>query len=159
MMKLGIRAANLPSTPETAVLVKHIFDTYPDSTPEEVRLAFDMAIAGKLDIDEREVSAYESFSCIYFSKIMNAYRSWVAQQFREAKETHDQRVFTEEEMEEYRREMIVHAYSLFLDGQTVKRPSILRKQIDKDFPDARELSIKEFFEKRRAAGFTQLYKK
>ena len=83
MLKVGIRANNLPDDIEKEVLIEHIIKEYGRHTPMEIKLAFDMAIAGKLDISEKEVNAYENFSCMYFSKIMNAYRKW-------AKETHNQ---------------------------------------------------------------------
>lgn len=40
---------------------------------EVIHLAFEMAISGKLGIDS---NCYENFSCQYFSKILEAYRSW-----------------------------------------------------------------------------------
>lgn len=83
ILKVGVRANNLPNDIEKAVLIEHIINQYGKHTPAEIRLAFDMAISGKLELDEKEVVCYENFSCLYFSKIMNAYRSW-------AKETHNQ---------------------------------------------------------------------
>lgn len=83
MLKVGIRAANLPDEEEKGILIAHIIQEYGSHTPEEIRLAFDMAIAGKLNIDRRDVIAYENFSCLYFSGIMNAYRQWAAQAFRQ----------------------------------------------------------------------------
>ena len=83
MIKVGIRANNLPNDVEKGVLIEHIITHYGNHTPMEVKLAFDMAISGKLDLEEKEVTAYENFSCLYFSKIMNAYRVW-------ARQTHSQ---------------------------------------------------------------------
>lgn len=83
MLKVGIRANNLPDEVEKGVLIEHIITNYGNHTPLEVKLAFDMAISGKLDLEEKEVTAYENFSCLYFSKIMNAYRVW-------ARQTHSQ---------------------------------------------------------------------
>jgi hypothetical protein len=81
MMKVGLRAINLPTPEETAVLIDHIVTNYPGNRVAEIRLAFDMAIAGKLNV---EVNCYENFSCSYFSSIMNAYRAWAAQEYRQA---------------------------------------------------------------------------
>ena len=83
MVKVGLRAQNFPTDGEKQVLLEHIISQYGNHTPEEIKLAFDMAIIGKLDIDEKNVTCYENFSCLYFSTIMNAYRKW-------ARETHSQ---------------------------------------------------------------------
>lgn len=83
MIKVGIRANNLPNDVEKEVLIEHIITNYGNHTPMEIKLAFDMAISNKLELEEKEVTAYENFSCLYFSKIMNAYRAW-------ARETHNQ---------------------------------------------------------------------
>ena len=76
ILKVGIRSQNLPSPEEWAVLQSHALLNYGNHTCAEISLAFDMAITGKLDV---EVNAYESFSCLYFSNIMNAYRVWANQ--------------------------------------------------------------------------------
>jgi len=85
MLKVGIRANNLPNDIEKAVLIEHIINQYGKHTPAEIKLAFDMAISGKLDLEEKEVICYENFSCLYFSKIMNAYRVWAMQTFNQLK--------------------------------------------------------------------------
>jgi len=76
MLKVGLRAENLPSKEEKAVLIDHIISGYGNHTIEEIRLAFDMALSYKLGLPEKEIICYENFSCLYFSKIMNAYRVW-----------------------------------------------------------------------------------
>jgi hypothetical protein len=90
MLKVGVRANNLPKDEEKAVLIEHIISNYGNHTPMEIKLAFDMAISGKLDdldakgnVIDLEVNCYENFSCLYFSKIMNSYRRW-------ARQTHNQ---------------------------------------------------------------------
>lgn len=82
-MKVGIRGHNLPSEIETDVLYDHIFKLYGNHTPAEIQLAFDMALSGKLDLATKDVKCYEDFSCLYFSTIMNAYRSWAKNEYRE----------------------------------------------------------------------------
>jgi len=82
MVKLGLRATNWPNDMEKSVLINHIIQNYGLHTLEEVILAFDMAIAGKLNV---EVNCYENFSCLYFSSIMNAYRVWAGQTHSEIK--------------------------------------------------------------------------
>lgn len=80
MLKVGLRGNNLPAEIEKAVLIGHIYENYSGHTLDEIKLAFDMAIAGKLDID---ANCYENFSCLYFSNVMNAYRKWAAQEYKE----------------------------------------------------------------------------
>ena len=79
MLKVGVRGANLPGREETAILLEHIVKNYGNHTPDEIKLAFDLAITGKL---ECEATCYENFSCLYFSKIMNAYREWAREEFK-----------------------------------------------------------------------------
>lgn len=90
MIKVGIRANNLPNDVEKEVLIEHIITNYGNHTPMEIKLAFDMAVSGKLDdmdskgnVIDLETNCYENFSCLYFSKIMNSYRRW-------ARQTHNQ---------------------------------------------------------------------
>lgn len=82
MVKIGLRQANWPGDEEKFLLIQHIIQHYGGHTPEELLLAFDMAIAGKLDV---EINCYENFSCLYVSTIMNAYRSWAKDQHKELK--------------------------------------------------------------------------
>lgn len=82
MLKVGIRAANIPSGEEKEILIAHIVKNYGNHTPDEIKLAFDMAINGKLRNAKGETTdpnCFENFSCQYFSRIMNDYRTWSAQ--------------------------------------------------------------------------------
>ena len=76
MLKVGLRAANLPNKEETAVLIEYIFTNFGNFRHGEIKLAFDLALSGRLNLDRKEVSCYENFSCLYFSNIMIAYREW-----------------------------------------------------------------------------------
>ena len=49
MLKVGIREKQLPSQEEKQVLIDHILTNYGNHTPAEIKLAFDMAISGKLE--------------------------------------------------------------------------------------------------------------
>lgn len=79
MIKLGLRAQNWPTDEEKHVLIHHIIKEYGGHTLDEIKLAFDMAISQKLEV---EVNCYENFSCLYFSNIMNAYRVWAKQKYK-----------------------------------------------------------------------------
>lgn len=80
MVKIGLRAQNFPSEEEKAVLIDHILKNYSGHTVGEIRLAFDMAIEGKLDVD---ATCYENFSCLYFSKIISAYREYSKEEYKQ----------------------------------------------------------------------------
>ena len=73
MLLVGLRAQNLPSAEETAVLFQFIRFNYSGHTVAEIKLAFDLAMTGKLEVDAK---CYENFSCEYFGRIMSAYRGW-----------------------------------------------------------------------------------
>ena len=70
MVLVGLRGANMPTDEEKFVLLNFIRDNFGNQTPEEIRLAFEYAIAGKFEID---VKCYENFSCEYFGRIVKAY--------------------------------------------------------------------------------------
>lgn len=74
MVLVGIKAHNVPNDREKAVLLQFIQSNYGGHTPDEIRLAFDLAVSGQLDVDD--VKCYENFSPLYFASIMNAYRRW-----------------------------------------------------------------------------------
>lgn len=76
MMKVGLRGDNWPTEIEKGLLIDFILKNYSGHTCEEITLAFEMALTGKLNLDEKEIPCYENFSCMYFAKIMNAYREW-----------------------------------------------------------------------------------
>lgn len=75
LLKVGIRAANLPSPEEKAVLIDFIYRKYGRHKIDEINLAFDMAVMGELEVP---VNHFENFSCMYFASVMNAYRKWAA---------------------------------------------------------------------------------
>lgn len=82
MLKVGLRAVNLPNDEEKAVLIAHIVTEYGNHTLEEIKLAFDMAISGKLNLEQKDITCYENFSCLYFSNIMTAYRIWAKEVYK-----------------------------------------------------------------------------
>lgn len=106
-VKIGLRAANFPSDEEKGVLIDHILKYYGGHTCKELQLAFEMAMAGKLDVDS---NCYENFSCLYFSKIMNSYRKWAEQVYDQIpayipeNSLENKRVLTDEDMESWVRE-------------------------------------------------------
>lgn len=85
VVKVGLRAQNFPTDAEKGLLIAHVVKEYSGRTAAEIRLAFDMAIAGKLNLDHRDVVCYENFSCLYFSSILNAYQKWAAEEYKQLK--------------------------------------------------------------------------
>lgn len=67
---IGLKAENLPSELQKAVLLEFIQTDLKQYTPEELKLAFRMAIAGELSID---VTHYQNFNALYLSAVMKAY--------------------------------------------------------------------------------------
>jgi len=80
MSLCGIRANNLPSPQEKKILLSFFRRHYGGHTPAEIYLAFDMAMAGKLDLSDNEINPYENFTCQYVARIMSAYRHWAAEE-------------------------------------------------------------------------------
>jgi hypothetical protein len=79
MVLIGLRAQNWPSPEEKGLLINFIIKNYGGHTPAEIKLAFDMAVAGRL---EAEVNCFENFSVFYFASIMNSYRKWASEAHR-----------------------------------------------------------------------------
>jgi len=106
MVKVGLRGSNFPNGAEKTLLLAHIYQNYGNHTPEEIRLAFDLALSAKLGLDISDVKCYESFSCLYFSTIMNAYRVWASQVDRqkEKEAVPALKIYTEEEKEQIEKE-------------------------------------------------------
>jgi len=118
MMKVGIRSANFPEGAEKMLLIAHIQQNYSNHTPAEIRLAFDMALGAKLGLSTDEIKCYESFSCLYFSTIMNAYRAWATQVNvqKEKEKTPEPKVYTQEEIDQIEKE-----YQEFLKTPLAKK--------------------------------------
>ena len=82
MLLVGLRGNNMPSEEEKFVLLNFIRSNFGNQTPEEIKLAFEWAVAGKFEID---VKCYENFSCEYFGRIMKAYIDMARQETKSVK--------------------------------------------------------------------------
>lgn len=80
MIMVGIRAKNMPDEEEKLLLLSFINKHFGNHTPEEVLLAFEMAVSGKLELGESGANCYENFSCEYVGRILTAYRKWASRQ-------------------------------------------------------------------------------
>lgn len=117
MIKIGLRAQNWPTDEEKLVLIEHIVNNYGGHTLQEVKLAFDMAIADKLEV---EVNSFENFSCLYFSSVMNAYRQWARQEVKHLPDSTQKELPPPENLEEMTDEEYV---------QMVYRTWLVRKNL------------------------------
>lgn len=162
MLLVGIRATNLPSAEEKAILIRHITKHYSGHTISEIRLAFEMAIAGELDIAADDVKAYESFSPVYFSQIINSYRRWSVQEFKQNIKTVDPpppiKLFTQEEMDDAARGDVERQYQLFLKGYELKTPQFNRSILQKDNLIGEHETTIEFFKRKAAMNQFNIYK-
>lgn len=86
-VKIGLKQKDFPVPLEKQVLLNHLVTYYGNHTPNEIRLAFDLAMTGALDLPNRDANCYGNFSCYYLSTIMNAYRIWAVQVHRQHSET------------------------------------------------------------------------
>lgn len=77
MVLVGLRGNNMPTEEEKFVLLNFIRSNFGNQTPEEIKLAFELAISGKFAIDAK---CYENFSCEYFGRIMKAYIDYARQE-------------------------------------------------------------------------------
>lgn len=123
MLLVGLRTATINQMDdiEKVMLISFIRRHYSGHTVSELRLAFDLAVAGKLDV--KEVNCYENFTCEYLGKIMTAYRKWAQHHFDE-KELFKPEVKqldykpTAEQLANGNRELIELRYQSFLTGNT-----------------------------------------
>lgn len=159
MVMVGLRGINFPNEKEKAVLISHIIKNYGGIRIEEIPLAFEMAITGKLGIDD--TNCYENFSCAYFSKIMNAYKLWSAQAVEHLKidKVPPQRIFTEQELENSQREDAERQYQLFLKGYELNGVEINKVILEKDGLMKPDENVIDFFNDKFNAGFKNIYTK
>ena len=68
---IGLKAENIPSDLQKTVLINFVKNDLGMFTPEELTLAFRLAVSKKLDVD---VSHYQNFNAIYLADVMESYR-------------------------------------------------------------------------------------
>ena len=79
MLLVGLRANNLPTEEERFVLINFIKSNFGNVTVSQIKMAFDLAVSGKLGIDAK---CYENFSCEYFGRIMSKFLQYSAEETR-----------------------------------------------------------------------------
>jgi hypothetical protein len=164
MVKVGLRSSNFPDKMEKVVLLNHIIENFGGNTVEEIRLAFEMGISGKLSFLEHEsVIPFENFSCLYFSSVMNAYRRWSAEAYRHLESKvntpPEQKIFTQDELDDAAREMVEVQYQLFLKKNELKNIEANQEILIKDnLIKSGELVI-DFFTRKAGALQQNIYVK
>lgn len=159
MMKIGLRGHNFPTEEEKILLIEHIITNFGGHSVQEIRLAFEMAMAGKLDIED--IKCYENFSCVYFSMIMVGYRKWSEDAYKsiEMSEPPKQRIFTQEELDDFAREDAEGQYQWFLKGEELRGVSINKAILEKDGLLKDGEGVIDFFKRKALAGCSNIYVK
>lgn len=156
ILKLGLREKNLPGPEEKNILILHIVSNFGGHRLDEINLAFDMAINGKLEIDDP--NPYENFSCAYFSKIMNAYQSWSKQAYVSIKQIPDQRIYKQQQLDDFARRDIEIAYQLMRNGKVpYGLPEYFKDLLVKDGLMKPEDDLSAFFVQRLGRNVENIY--
>lgn len=163
MLLVGIRANNLPSQEEKAILIRHITKHYSGHTVAEIRLAFEKAIAGELDLSSDDVKAYENFTPVYFSQIINSYRRWSVQEYNQhAKEIEvppPVKIMSQDELDDGAREDVERQYGLFLKGHELRGVEFNRSILLKDKLLGDNETTIELFRRYAEKGLPHIYVK
>lgn len=162
MIKVGLRAQNFPNDLEKLILFEHISMHYSGHRLNEIKVAFDMAISGKLEFPEGEsANCYENFSCRYFSTIMNAYQKWAGEVHRTVLEPKveppEQRIFTQDELDDAARETVQSQYRLFLKRVPLTYPEANLEILVKDKLIEPGETVIGFFTRMVAKGKENIY--
>lgn len=162
MLLVGLRANNLPDDLEKTVLINFIQSNYGGHTIAEIRLAFELAINGQLELKNEEITSYENFSVLYFSRIMNAYQKWSAQEFKQVVkvEPPPQVLLTDEQLENIHRQDIENFYQRCLAGRVPeKTPDYFKAILVKDGLMKQEDNLVAFFVNRLNNNSKNIYVK
>lgn len=159
MVKIGLRAQNWPNDLEKLVLFEHIRENFGGNTVEEIKLAFEMAMAGKLDLPIEDVKCYENFSCAYFSLIMTSYQRWSSQAYRQIEKpvNVETKIFSQEELDNSAREDAERQYQMFLRGYALKGLEINKCILEHDGLLKEGESVIQFFNRKSDNGSTNIY--
>ena len=69
---VGIKEA--PSPQQMVLLTEFVQRNYLDLSIEQISLAFEMALTGKLDLEQKDLEHFQQFSMLYISKILNSFK-------------------------------------------------------------------------------------
>lgn len=117
---LGIKS--IPDQYLQKRIIYYLLTYYRDFSIEDLQLAFELAIVGKLDV---EIEHFQSFSIKYLSRILNAFRKYRNEKnirIRE-KQTHETKELNEEEREILK---IKYLKNLVQTYETYKNTGVLK---------------------------------
>jgi hypothetical protein len=75
---IGLRKEHYFNEYENQFFINYVRKHYSHKTIDELYIAFELAIQGKLDLDN--VKVYDQFSIAYFEQIMGGYRRWLKEE-------------------------------------------------------------------------------
>jgi len=162
MVLVGVRAANLPNAHEKAILINHIVNHYGGHTAEEIRLAFEKAVSGELELKNEDITCYENFSVLYFSRIMNAYRAWAAVQYRQEikDELPEPVILTDAQLDDIHRQDVEQFFQRCRAGRIPEKiPDYFKAILVKDGLMKQEENLVGFFVTRLNNGSENIYVK
>lgn len=70
---IGLRKENMPDNAETLIMCESLRTNHGGITIKELRLAFDMAVAFRLDFNPH---AFQTMSVLYLNELLSAYKKW-----------------------------------------------------------------------------------
>lgn len=79
---IGLRKEHYFNEYENQFFINYVRKHYSHKTIDELYIAFELSIQGKLDLDN--VKVYDQFSIAYFEQIMGGYRRWLKEESKKA---------------------------------------------------------------------------
>lgn len=158
MLLVGLRANNLPDELEKTVLINYIQAHYGGHTISEIRLAFELAINGQLDIEDAK--CYENFSVLFFSTIMNAYRKWSSQEYKQVikSDPPQQVILTDQQLDDLHRGDIENFYQRIRNGWVPETiPDYFMDILKKDNLIRPDEDLSDFFFNRVGKNYENIY--
>lgn len=101
---VGIKKENLPTDAQKAVLIDFCINNLSSFTVSEIKHAFTLAVAGKLEVD---ANSYQSFNPVFVADILNAYKNYTTKKNYHMKELDEVKEKTQEEKDDINRAMML----------------------------------------------------
>ena len=159
MMLVGIKAANIPQQEDASFLIGQIKKNFAGNRLSEIQLAFDLAVNGQLDIEDKEINAYQDFTFIYFSRVFNSYRRWAAVEYKQIEDKPQQKIYTTEQLENIQRLDVEAFYQRCRKGITPPKelPEYYKTILVKDGVMAEHHNLEDYFALMLGKGQENIY--
>lgn len=154
MVKIGLRANNWPKDEEKIILVQFIAENYGGHTAAEIKLAFDLAVVGKLGVDWK---CYENFSCGYFAEIMNSYRVWALDSYKQVEKPEPMPTYSDDDIDNCLCRNAQEAYVKFILGKLYNPPEMYLPILVKDGLLHEQNRVIDYFRKCASFNKTAIY--